>query len=188
MWKNMTAMNSWDSDVFSDMHIDAMNGSQLAFQPYSITGYADQLNLYYQSTGGQLVLASWFSNQYQSDRGLDLSSTSGWQSNGDNSAVTGMPANAAFAATYLGNSNGSPAHVEAISTASNASELQVSHWTSNSWESTSVPDVFTGLSENTAVAAHWYQRAYAIRDGSLIQFSIHDDGVIWTVQSTVPTL
>lgn len=166
---------------------DAAEDSSLAFQPYSISGYADQLNLYYQRSDTQLVLSSWFSSQYQADKGLSLASTSGWQSNGDNGVVTSIIRKASLSVTYLGDSNGSPSVVEALSTASNSSEIQVARWSNNAWESPSVPNALTGLSKGTAIATHWLGRAYAIKDGSLIQFSLHDDGVTWSVQSTVPT-
>lgn len=169
------------------LRTDAAQDSSLAFQPYSISGYADQLNLYYQRSDRQLVLSSWFSSQYQVEHGLNLESTSGWQSNGDNGVVTGIVQNASLSVTYLGDNNGSPAVVEALSTSSNSSEIQVTRWSNNAWESPSVPSALTGLSEGTAIATHWLGRAYAIRDGSLIQFSLHDDGVTWSVQSSVPT-
>ncbi|EXJ82384.1 hypothetical protein A1O3_06197 [Capronia epimyces CBS 606.96] len=170
------------------------NGSSVSFQPYSIRGYADQLNLYYQTGDGNLQLTSWFSWEYQRDHNLNLTSTVGWQNNGNNGNVGKIAANSSIATLYFGDDgNGSPAHVQAVtsgwdSSSGSYSGLTVFDWSDNAWANAVSPTSLQTGSGASAVAAHFYQRVYAVSDGILKQFAVADDGTTWTVIGNVPTL
>ena len=64
---NGSTFDSWELDAVTTLGISVLEGSDLSFQPFSLGDYADQLNLYYQRPDEALVLATWFSWQYQRD-------------------------------------------------------------------------------------------------------------------------
>lgn len=188
---NNTAPEAWDGSTYTLVDDSVQTGSSVSFQPYSITGYADQLNLYYQRTDNSLTLASWFSTDYQRNQNLDLSSDNGWQKNGINAVVGSIAVNSSIATLYFGHDDGSPAHVQAISSAWNGSAylgLQVFDWTNNAWANAVTPSQLEKVSGPSAVTAHFYQRVYAATNGILGQYAIADDGTTWTTIGNVPTL
>jgi len=99
-----------------------------------------------------------------------------------------MATNASFATLYFGSKNGSPAYVEVLTSGANLNGLTLYEWTPNSWHSAASPPGIQNVTSGTAIAAHFYQRAYALVDGVLTQFAVADDGMTWSVNAAVPTL
>ena len=50
------------------------------------------------------------------------------------------------------------------------------------------PPVLQNVTTGTALAAHWYQRVYALDDGYLKQYGVGNNGTSWPELGNVPTL
>ena len=108
----------------------------------------------------------------------------------DNAVVGQMAKNASFATLYFETdaTSGSPNYVEVLTSGADWNGLQLFEWTPNSWKSPTEPAAIQKVTTGTAIAAHFYQRAYVLVDGILTQLSVGNDGTSWTVNAAVPTL
>lgn len=106
----------------------------------------------------------------------------------DNGVVGSLVTNSSFATLYFGNSNGSPEYVEVLASGNDLNGLQLYEWTPNAWHSATIPSGIQNVTTGTAIAAHFYQRAYVLVDGVLTQLAVGNDGSTWSVNAAVPTL
>lgn len=106
--------------------------------------------------------------------------------NPGNSDIGSMPPNASFAMLGWGDVNGSPAYEQAVTTGFDGTSMQVFQWTPNAWASTpEQPDALRNVTSGTAIAAHSYQRVYAMNSGVLKQYAVTNSGE-WQVNLNVP--
>ena len=98
-----------------------------------------------------------------------------------------MPSNASFATLGFGDISGSPAYGEVVTSGTNYDGLQVYEWTSQSWHAATEPDALQDVTRYTAIAAHTYQRVYALSDAGLTQYAVDNNGR-WTANGGVLTL
>lgn len=98
--------------------------------------------------------------------------------------------NVSIAAFYFGSNPSEPAQPQYVEVATNSpksSGLDVYWWTNSLWQSSLTPATLQDIPSSSSLAAHRYQRLYAMDNGMLNEYAVNDNGTGWQAIGNVPT-